>query len=69
MEKHIFMNGNYFFFILVSIIFEQYFYIEWIIELIKFQTFRSFMLLLNLLLGYIILYKIKFNFTFSINFN
>lgn len=68
---NLYFRGNYIFIIpiLVSILFKKSDYIYWIFNLLKQYNLCSFLISLNIIALYIIFYKIKFNFTFTISYN
>ena len=68
---NLYFRGNYIFIIpiLVSVLFKKTDYIYWIFNLLKEYNSCSFLILLNIVALYIIFYKIKFNFTFTISYN
>lgn len=68
---NLYFRGNYIFItpILISILFKKSDYIYWILNLLKQYNLCSFLIILNIVALYIIFYKIKFNFTFTISYN
>ena len=68
---NIYFRANYIFIILtiLTILLKKTDYIYWIFDIIKEYNSFAFIILLNIFAIYIILYKIKFIFTFSISYN
>ncbi len=55
--------------IIYSLLYNNYNYIYWLIDISKSNSFNLFLVILNVFGLYLILEKIKFNFSFSISYN
>lgn len=55
--------------IIYSLLYNNYNYIYWLIDICKSNSFNLFLVILNVFGLYLILEKIKFNFSFSISYN
>ena len=67
---NIYFRANYIFIILTlfTVLLKKSDYIYWILNIIKEHNSFTFLILLNIFAIYIILYKIKFIFTFSVTY-
>jgi hypothetical protein len=66
------LTANYiviFIAIIYSLLYNNYDYIYWLIDISKSNSFNLFLVILNVFGLYLILEKIKFNFSFSISYN